>query len=50
MSTSNDHKNTEIKNTVPFTASQKVEILRYKSNKHIQELYAENHKPLIKGI
>ena len=40
----------EIKDTAICISIQKCEILRYNSNKYIQDLYKENYKILMKEI
>ena len=47
--TNNKHKETEIKNTVPFTlTTKKMKYLGIILEKHIQDLYPENYKMLMK--
>lgn len=43
----NDHVNAQIRNEIPLTTAEINEILRCKSNKHVQNLYVEHYKMLM---
>lgn len=40
---------TKVKNIIAFTVAQKSEIVRCKFKKILQDLYAENYKPMMKS-
>lgn len=48
--TSNEHVNTQILNAMPFKMFPKIKKIDIHVTKHVQDLYAENLKMLIKEI